>query len=171
MKIHSLAVALLVAALAPVGASAQATVDKTKVKPPTTGQAQDTNNRPAPIQVTPVPPPAAGGRPAQLVQPQLDDLEKRVLALEALVEKQKALVASLSSTVNILQQDNTGLWAKAIAFDLIAKDQQAHWKEYQTHQHNPGTNLGMTKQGNFMMVFTTAPDTLNNRTSGPLPGK
>jgi hypothetical protein len=125
------------------------------------------------IQITGGTPPAAGNgsRPAQLVQPQLDDLQKRLLALEALVDKQKTQLATLSSTVSLLQQDNNKLWAKAVAFDLLAKDQQAHWKEYLTHQHNPGTNLSMTKQGNIMYVFTTAPDTLNNRTSGPLPGK
>jgi len=138
--------------------------DKTKVKVAAPGAAQDPNNRPAPIQITQPPASAAGGRPAQLIQPQLDDLEKRVLALEALVEKQKTLVAGLGSQVSMLQQDNTKLWAKTIALELVAK-------EYKTHRHNPTNNLGQTMQGNFHMVVTTSPDSLNAPTTGPIPGK
>ncbi|GLH73865.1 hypothetical protein GETHLI_23670 [Geothrix limicola] len=154
----------LFAATAVLVAPAQETkVDKTKVK--VSPLTQDTSGRPAPIQVTPPPPTGGtGARPARLVQPQLDDLETRMAALEALVEKQKAQVATLSSQVAVLQQDNNKLWAKNIALELIAK-------EYTTHQHNPGTLFGQTMQGNFHMVFVTDPNSLNARTSGPLPGK
>jgi peroxiredoxin family protein len=102
---------------------------------------------------------------------QIDLFKTQIADLQALVDKQKTQLATLSGAVSLLQQDNNKLYAKAMAFELVAKDEQAHYKEYLTHQHNPGTFLSMTKQGNFMYVFTTAPDTLNNRTSGPLPGK
>jgi hypothetical protein len=125
------------------------------------------------IQITGGTPPSTGngGRPPMLLDAQIELFKTQIADLQALVDKQKTQLATLSSAVSLLQQDNNKLYAKAMAFELVAKDEQAHYKEYLTHQHNPGTNLGGTKQGNIMYVFTTAPDTLNNRTSGPLPGK
>ena len=151
VRISTLVLALVVACSL---AGQDTKIDKTKVKP-TAGTNQDNSNRPAPIQVTPVPP-TAGGRPGQLVQPQLDDLEKRVLALEALVDKQKALVASLGSMVSSLLQDNAALKATA--------------KEYQTHRHKLNNDLGFTQDGNFKHMTTSGVEALKRPTSGPVQG-
>jgi type IV secretory pathway VirB10-like protein len=129
-------------------------IDKTKVKPAASSATQDTSSRPAAIQVTPPPPPPAGGRPPRPVQPQLDDLEKRVLALEALVDKQKALVATLGSMVSALQQDNAALKATA--------------KEYQTHRHRLNNDLGFTQDGTMKHVITTGVEALKRPTTGPV---
>jgi hypothetical protein len=152
VRISTLVLALVIACSL---AGQDTKIDKTKVKPTAAGTNQDNSNRPAPIQVTPVPP-TAGGRPAQLVQPQLDDLEKRVLALEALVDKQKALVASLGSMVSSLLQDNAALKVTA--------------KEYQTHRHKLNNDLGFTQDGNFRHVVTSGVEALKRPTSPPVQG-
>jgi hypothetical protein len=125
------------------------------------------------IQITGGTPPSTGngGRPPMALDAQIDLFKSQIADLQALVDKQKTQLAALSSAVSLLQQDNNKLYAKAMAFELIAKDEQAHYKEYLTHQHNPGTLFGQTLQGNFHMVFVSDPNSLNARTSGPLPGK
>jgi hypothetical protein len=148
------AVLALVIACSLVGQDTK--LDKTKVKPAASSTNQDNSSRPAPIQVTPPPTTGPGGRPAQLIQPQLDDLQKRVLTLEALVDKQKALVASLSSMVSSLLQDNAALKATA--------------KEYQTHRHKLNNDLGFTQDGNIKHVITSGVEALKRPTSLPVQG-
>lgn len=146
-------------------------VDKTKVKGVPAANV-DTGRQH--IQITGGTPPATGGtgaRPAMAVEAQLDLFKSEIAELQALAEKQKALVTGLSSQVSVLQQDNTKLWAKTIALELVVKDLQGTAKEYKTHVHNLNNSLGFTQQGNFKVVTTMSVESLQRPTTGPMPGK
>jgi len=115
-------------------------------------------------------PTGSGGRPPMQVDAQINVFKSEIADLQALAEKQKALVASLSSMVNTLQQDNNKLWAKNIALELAVKDLQATAKDYQTHVHTLGNGFGFTQQGNFYLVTTPGVAALKHPTSGPQKG-